>query len=248
VRRENIGKVARIPSLLLVLALLAPPAAAQPTLRVHDHEGQDVVLPEPGAVTVVQFMATWCAPCHEQTKALVELHQTYAPRGVRIVAVSFDRPAEHKLLPIYVEEFAVPYPLLVGGTLAMLKGFVSNDTLPAVVIVDRDGQVFDTVMGLVPTDVLTARLDWLTSDRTTSRPPPFVPPAARARRTNCRTSTPQPCSRSRAGAERDRSSRVDPFDPLRDGPSGGRPSTAASGLSAPAQSAARSTGRSCGSR
>jgi hypothetical protein len=32
--------------------------------------------------------------------------------------------------------------------------------------------------GLVPTDVLTTRLDWLAGDRTASRPPPFVPPAA----------------------------------------------------------------------
>jgi thiol-disulfide isomerase/thioredoxin len=163
--------------LLVVLALLAAPASAQP-LRVQDRDGNAVLLPEPGAVTVVQFMATWCAPCHEQTKALVELHQTYSARGVHIRAVSFDRSAEHKLLPIYIEEFAVPYPLLVGGTLAMLKEFVAGDTLPAVIIFDRDGQVFDTIMGLVPADVLTARLDWLSGNRTASRPPPFVPPAA----------------------------------------------------------------------
>jgi thiol-disulfide isomerase/thioredoxin len=158
---------------------MAAPAAAQPTVRgVQDSEGNAVVLPEPGAVTLVQFMATWCAPCHEQTKALVVLHPTYAARGIRMAAVSFDRTAEHKLLPIYAEEFAVPYPLLVGGTLAMLNGFVSGDTLPVVVIFDRDGQVFDTVIGLVSPDVLTARLDWLTSNRSSARPPPFVPPPA----------------------------------------------------------------------
>src|SRR5215212_4328827 len=66
--------------LLLVLGALAAPASAQP-LRVQDRDGNAVVLPEPGAVTLVQFMATWCAPCHEQTKALVELHQTYSARA-----------------------------------------------------------------------------------------------------------------------------------------------------------------------
>jgi thiol-disulfide isomerase/thioredoxin len=178
-RAKHAGVPLVLHLLLLAFSLAAPPAAAQPTLRgVQDSEGNAVVLPEPGAVTVVQFMATWCAPCHEQTRALVELHPTYAARGIRIAAVSFDRTAEHHLLPIYAEEFAVPYPLLVGGTLAMLKGFVSGDTLPAVVIFDRDGQVFDTVAGLVSSDVLTARLNWLTSSRTSARPQPFVPPPA----------------------------------------------------------------------
>jgi thiol-disulfide isomerase/thioredoxin len=163
--------------LLLVFGVLAAPASAQP-LRVQDRDGNAVALPAPGAVTLVQFMATWCAPCHEQTKALVELHDTYSARGVHIRAVSLDRAAEHKLLPVYIEEFAVPYPLLIGGTLPMLNALVASDTLPAVVIFDREGQVFDTIMGLVPADVLTERLDWLTGDRTASRPPPFVPPAA----------------------------------------------------------------------
>jgi thiol-disulfide isomerase/thioredoxin len=122
--------------LLLVFGALAAPASAQ-QLRVQDRDGNAVSLPAPGAVTVVQFMGTWCAPCHEQTRALVELHQTYAARGVRIVAVSLDRPAEHRLLPIYIEEFAVQYPLLVGGTLPMLNRLVAGDTLPAVVIFDE---------------------------------------------------------------------------------------------------------------
>ena len=62
--------------------------------------------------------------------------------------------------------------------MAILKGFVSGDTLPAVVIFGRDGQVFDTVAGLVSRDVLTARLNWLTSNRTSARPQRFVPPPA----------------------------------------------------------------------
>lgn len=164
---------------MAVFAAIGGPAAAQPTLgHVRNLQGTAVQLPEVGAITVVQFMATWCAPCHEQTKTLVELHPTYAPRGVRIVAVSVDRAAEHKLLPIYIDDFKVPYPILVGGTVEQLEQFGFGDTLPAVLIFDKDGQVFDKLMGLVPPDLLTARLDWLTGSRTTARPAPFVPPKA----------------------------------------------------------------------
>jgi thiol-disulfide isomerase/thioredoxin len=164
--------------LALIFAAPIQPAAQPPVVIARDTDGKAIQLPEAGTVTVVQFMATWCAPCHEQTKSLVELHPSYAPRGVRFVAVSVDRAAEHKLLPVYVEDFKVPYPIHVGGTVEQLDRFGFGDTLPAVIVFDKDGQIFDRLMGLVAPEVLTARLDWLTGDRAAPRPPPFVPPKA----------------------------------------------------------------------
>lgn len=168
----------RTAALVLVLALAATPSAAQSQLRVKDRDGGAVVLPVSGTITVVQFMATWCAPCHEQTRALVALHREYAQRGVRFAAVSLDRAAEHRLLPIYITDFSVPYPLHVGGSVDHLQRFRLGDTLPAVVLYDRDGRVFDTLPGLVPIEALTTRLEWLSSDRSAPRPPPFEPPKA----------------------------------------------------------------------
>ncbi len=129
--------------LTLALASSPQPAAQSPVVISRDQQGNAVQLPQAGAITVVQFMATWCAPCHEQTKTLVELHPTYAPRGVHIAAVSVDRAAEHKLLPIYIEDFKVPYPMLVGGTVDQLEKLGFGDTLPALLIFDKDGQIFD---------------------------------------------------------------------------------------------------------
>jgi thiol-disulfide isomerase/thioredoxin len=169
----------RVLACVAIVLALGVPATAQPSLvGVRDQQGNAIHLPQTAAITVVQFMATWCAPCHEQTKTLVELHPTYARRGVHIAAVSVDRAAEHKLLPIYIEDFKVPYPMLVGGTVDQLERFGFGDTLPAVLIFDKDGQIFDKLMGLVAPELLTERLDWLTGSRTTPRPAPFVPPKA----------------------------------------------------------------------
>ena len=97
---------------------------------------------------------------------------------MHIAAVSVDRAAEHKLLPIYIEDFKVPYPMLVGGTVDQLEKLGFGDTLPALLIFDKDGQIFDKLMGLVAPKLLTERLDWLTGSRTSPRRAPFVPPKA----------------------------------------------------------------------
>src|SRR3954447_176925 len=70
------SRMTRVVTFILVLSAITV-SAAVPTLRVQDRAGNEVVLPAAGTVTVVQFMATWCAPCHEETKALVELYPTY---------------------------------------------------------------------------------------------------------------------------------------------------------------------------
>jgi thiol-disulfide isomerase/thioredoxin len=164
--------------LTLALAASFQPAAQSQSLTVRDQQGNAVHLPQAGEITIVQFMATWCAPCHEQTKTLVELYPTYEKRGVHVAAVSVDRAAEHKLLPTYIEDFNVPYPILVGGTVDHLQQFGFGDTIPAVLIFDRDGRIFDKLMGLVAPELLTERLDWLTGGRTSPRPSAFVPPKA----------------------------------------------------------------------
>jgi thiol-disulfide isomerase/thioredoxin len=46
-----------------------------------------------GELTVIDFWASWCKPCRDQSPALVQMHKTYADKGVAFISVSLDRNA-----------------------------------------------------------------------------------------------------------------------------------------------------------
>src|ERR1041385_8514187 len=65
-----------------------------------------------GKVIVLNFWATWCAPCREEIPLLIKAQNQYKARGVQIIGIAIDTPAA-------VAEFAkrmnINYPLLIAN-------------------------------------------------------------------------------------------------------------------------------------
>ncbi|HZN25031.1 MAG TPA: TlpA disulfide reductase family protein [Burkholderiales bacterium] len=94
-----------------------------------------------GKVVVVNFWATWCAPCREEIPMLVKLQQKYGAHGLQLVGIAIDRP--EKVRP-YAAEMGMNFPVL----LASLDGIeltrrLGNKAgvLPYTVVLDRDGEI-----------------------------------------------------------------------------------------------------------
>jgi peroxiredoxin len=108
-----------------------------------------------GTPMVVNFWATWCAPCVEEMPELSEMHTQLSPKGVQVVGIGIDTPAN---VAQFVKRMQVSYPLVVAGIegaeLARQFGNASG-ALPYTVLIDRQGRVVHRILGRVRIESLT---------------------------------------------------------------------------------------------
>lgn len=128
-----------------------------PAFTLEDLSGKKVSLANyKGKAVLVNFWATWCAPCKIETPWLVDLRNQYAAQGFEILGVSTDDldPDDKKMLTQEKQEIAkfvqqqhMPYPVLIDGD-KISKPYGGLDALPTSFFVNRDGTVVAAQLGL----------------------------------------------------------------------------------------------------
>jgi thiol-disulfide isomerase/thioredoxin len=98
-----------------------------------------------GRIVLVDFWATWCAPCLDDLPRLKRLHARYAPRGLTIVGVSLDRSSVRDFRS-WLQRQAIAWPQIreAGGYDSPLARHFGVDAIPASYLYDRDGRLLDT--------------------------------------------------------------------------------------------------------
>jgi len=109
-----------------------------------------------GKVLVVNFWATWCAPCREEMPEFVKAQGELGSKGLQFVGIAVDEPDKAQR---FASEIGLNYPVLVGGYGAIeLSKTLGNRVvaLPFTIIVDRQGRVAHTQLGPLKPAQLTA--------------------------------------------------------------------------------------------
>ena len=123
-------------------------AAALLGVALPDSKGREQSLGQwKGKVLVVNFWATWCAPCREEMPEFVTAQQDLGARGLQMVGIAVDQADK---VDAFATELGLNYPSLVGGFGALeLSKTLGNrlGALPFTVIVDRSGRVAHTQLG-----------------------------------------------------------------------------------------------------
>jgi thiol-disulfide isomerase/thioredoxin len=134
-----------------LLAALAPPVAAfepaagQPTavasVSVQDLDGRELDLQDhltTGEVVVLNFWATWCAPCKQEMPTLAALDEMFANRPLRVVTLAMDRAGPPALRAFMAEVGAERLEILHDPKMAV-SGPYAVRGLPVTIVVDRNG-------------------------------------------------------------------------------------------------------------
>ena len=137
----------RLALALLALLASAPPCfaralegAAAPDFSLPDLDNRERSLAaERGRVVLVDFWASWCAPCLEELVCLDALGRRH-PDDVRLIAVNVDRDAETARDFLRARLPATGATVLHDGGSRVL-GEYGADGLPALYLIDRGGEV-----------------------------------------------------------------------------------------------------------
>jgi thiol-disulfide isomerase/thioredoxin len=128
-------------ALLLLRRAVSLRAEIRPGDRLPRWEsaGLEGQLPETtDRVLLVDFWASWCAPCKESFPELAAIHRDYAARGVTVLAVSVDKNV--RAYEAFLKKQAPPFST-VRDVRQEYVTTVGVSAMPTSLVVDRDGRV-----------------------------------------------------------------------------------------------------------
>lgn len=127
-------------------------AAGAPEFSLTDLQGQKLSLAEyRGSVVLLDFWATWCAPCQEEIPHFIEMQNQFGPRGLQVVGISMDDDAK-PVLAFYARH-KLNYPVAIGDAkLAEQYGGILG--LPVTFVIDRQGRIAKKFVGATDTRLI----------------------------------------------------------------------------------------------
>jgi peroxiredoxin len=126
--------------------------------RIDGQPGDLALVSMRGKVVLLDFWATWCAPCVHMMDTLHKLHDEWQPRGVEFVGINSDGAmASPEDVRRFLRERPAPYPMVIdeSGQVASLYKVVA---LPHMVLMGRDGSIRKTFWGVTSHDELAEAL------------------------------------------------------------------------------------------
>lgn len=116
-----------------------------------------------GKILVVNFWATWCAPCVQEMPELSSLQESFNKNNVQLLGLGIDSPSN---IATFAQKYQISYPLFSAGMEGTeLSRQLGNQAggLPFTVLIGADGKLIKSYLGRLNIQELRADITKLTS-------------------------------------------------------------------------------------
>ena len=100
-----------------------------------------------GKVVILDFWATWCAPCKAEIPAFVALQKQYGDQGLVVIGVSLDNQGP-EVVKRFMADFEMNYRVVLGDV--MLMQAFGGTAIPTTVVINRAGNIVARHVGFTP--------------------------------------------------------------------------------------------------
>ncbi|HEY1756887.1 MAG TPA: TlpA disulfide reductase family protein [Bryobacteraceae bacterium] len=148
--RVHSGRIVAAAACVIAVCSLASCAKKRqtPDFALKDSAGKTVQLSDyRGKVVLLNFWATWCAPCKIEIPWFMEFQRDYKGQDFAVLGVSMDEDGWNSVRP-YMKDHQFNYPVVIGND-DVGKLFGEIDDLPTTFIIDRDGRIAKKHVGLI---------------------------------------------------------------------------------------------------
>lgn len=129
-----------------------------PAFTLRDTTGKRVSLADyKGKAVLINFWATWCAPCKIEMPWFIDLQKQYEAQGFTILGISEDDVKDHPEVTKFKNKIGVNYPILLGDD-AVGKAYGGLEFLPTSYYVGRNGKIVEENAGLISKDEIEAHI------------------------------------------------------------------------------------------
>lgn len=152
-RMSIVHRIVRLPLLIGLLALLVGCSAStgQPSQPVVGAEAPDFALPTlsgetlrlselQGHVVIINFWASWCQPCVNETPRLVSWYEQHSSAGLQVLGVDTLYQDSRESVETFAREQEVSYPVLLDEVGDISRQWQARQ-LPRSYVIDREGLV-----------------------------------------------------------------------------------------------------------
>ena len=110
-----------------------------------------------GKVVIVNFWATWCAPCWAEMPALEAYYKKHRSQGLEIIAISIDDPGDESKVRAVMKQYTFPAAMMHD---AKVESFGSISRVPLTFVVDHRGIVRRNGWRARPAGIDMPTLEW----------------------------------------------------------------------------------------